>query len=183
MTHAQITNELLHDLIAEPISVIELCTRHALTVDELHAIITSPAFTRLAEMIRAIQQARESFTRARLAQVLERIALTEPTSPSHTETIRKAAAHLDRQLTKPTTETQDQPPPESDSDPTPDPTPDPDPDTEPDPSPDADHDEPNPTTPQHTPDPTPNTQQHASSPPEIHDHHTPPACPNANAPP
>ena len=173
MTHAQITNELLHDLIAEPISVIELCTRHALTVDELHAIITSPAFTRLAEMIRAIQQERETFTRARLAQVLERIALTEPTSPSHTETIRKAAAHLDRQLSKPTTESQDHPRPD------PDPNPHPEPDT----SPDADHDEPNPTTPQHAPDPTLNTQQHASSPPEIHDHHTAPACPNANAPP
>ncbi|MFG0314443.1 MAG: hypothetical protein ACF8LL_09695 [Phycisphaerales bacterium] len=175
MTHAQITNELLHDLIAEPISVIELCTRHALTVDELHAIITSPAFTRLAEMIRAIQQARETFTRARLAQVLERIALTEPTSPSHTETIRKAAAHLDRQLAKSSTEPQDQLPPETDPEPDSDPTPDP--------TPGPNHDDPNPTTPQHAPDPAPNTQQHASSPTGIHDHHTTPACPNANAPP
>tara|TARA_A100000171_G_scaffold13391_1_gene11504 strand:- start:2248 stop:2751 length:504 start_codon:yes stop_codon:yes gene_type:complete len=167
MTHAQITNELLHDLIAEPISVIELCTRYALTIDELHDIITSPAFTRLAEMIRAIQQARESFTRARLAQVLERIALTEPTSPAHTETIRKAAAHLDRQLTKSTTEPQDQPPP----------------DPNPNPGPDPDQDEPNPATPQRVPDPAPTTQQNASPPSEYHDQHTTPSHPNANAPP
>ncbi|MHA7814666.1 MAG: hypothetical protein ACX94C_14880 [Phycisphaerales bacterium] len=165
MTHAQITNELLHDLIAEPISVIELCTRHALSVEQLHAIITSPAFTRLAEMIRTIQQARESFTRARLAQVLERIALTDPTSPSHTETIRKAAAHLDRQLAKSTTEPHDQPPPD------------------PDPGPDPDQDEPDTTTPQHTPAPEANTQQQATQPTGHHDQHTIPGCPNANAPP
>ncbi|MCR9075330.1 MAG: hypothetical protein NXI07_04755 [bacterium] len=174
MTHAQITNELLHDLIAEPISVIELCTRHALTVDELHAIITSPAFTRLAEMLRAIQQAREAFTRARLAQVLERIALTEPTSPSHTETIRKAAAHLDRQLAKSTTEPHDQPPP--------DPEPDPDPDSDPGPIQDDSGSQ----APQHAPDPAPSTQhtkQHESPPTATHAQHPTPAHPNANAPP
>ncbi len=171
MTHAQITNELLHDLIAEPISVIELCTRHALTVDELHAIITSPAFTRLAEMIRAIQQARETFTRARLAQVLERIALTEPTSPSHTETIRKAAAHLDRQLSKPTTESQDHPPtePDRDSDPAPDSSPDPG------------HANPHHTTPQS--DPAPRTTNHESPAPHAKEQPTNPSRPNANAPP
>ena len=169
MTHAQITNELLHDLIAEPISVIELCTRHALTIDELHAIIISPAFTRLAEMIRAIQQARETFTRARLAQVLERIALTEPTTPSHAETIRKAAAHLDRQLTKSTAETQPQSPPNPD--------PDPDPQTEPD------QVESHPASSQHAPDPAPPTQQHESSPADTHDQHTSSGRPNANAPP
>ena len=178
MTHAQITNELLHDLIAEPISVIELCTRYALTIDELHDIITSPAFTRLAEMIRAIQQARESFTRARLAQVLERIALTEPTSPAHTETIRKAAAHLDRQLAKSTSETQDQPPP--------DPNPNPDPGPHPKPDPDPDHDKSHPTPSQHATDPAPtrqHTQQHESPPTDTHNPPTTPAHPNANAPP
>ncbi len=169
MAHTQITNELLHDLIAEPISVIELCTRHTLTIDELHAIIISPAFTRLAEMIRAIQRARETFTRARLAQVLERISLTEPTSPSHTETIRKAAAHLDRQLTKSTAETQDQSPPDSE--------PDPDPHTEPD------QDESRPASSHHAPDPSLPTHQHESLQTDTHDQHTTPGCSSANAPP
>ena len=115
MTHANITNELIIDLNDASISAIELCTRHGLSIAQLHDIITSPEFVQLQRMLATIERARDTFRLASVTQVLERIALDEPTSPAHAETIRKAAAHLDRHLRKNSTKTDD---------PTPEPVPD-----------------------------------------------------------
>lgn len=100
MQHPQLTPDIIHDLIIEPLPTLDICLKHQLSVDQLHALVTSEQFKQLAEQLTDIDQARAPFTRARMLRVLERIAQLEPQSPTHTETIRKAAAQLLR-LTEP----------------------------------------------------------------------------------
>lgn len=100
MEHAQLTPDIIHDLIIEPLAALDICLKHQLSIDQLHALVTSEQFKQLADQLTEIDQARAPFTRARMLKVLERIADLEPQSPTYTETIRKAAAQLLR-LTEP----------------------------------------------------------------------------------
>tara|TARA_E500000318_G_scaffold12972_3_gene11968 strand:+ start:35810 stop:36367 length:558 start_codon:yes stop_codon:yes gene_type:complete len=100
MEHAQLTPDIIHDLIIEPLPTLDICRKHQLSVDQLHALVTSDQFKQLADQLTDIDQARAPFTRARMLDILNGIAQLEPQSPTHTETIRKAAAQLLR-LTEP----------------------------------------------------------------------------------
>lgn len=94
MEHAQLTPDIIHDLIIEPLPTLDICLKHQLSIDQLHALVTSEQFKQIADQLTEIDHARAPFTRARMLRVLERIADLEPQSPTHTETIRKAAAQL-----------------------------------------------------------------------------------------
>ena len=100
MQHTQLTPDIIHDLIIEPLPTLDICRKHQLSVDQLHALVHSQEFTRLADQLAEINTARAPFTRARMFDILNGIAELEPQSPTHTETIRKAAAQLLR-LTEP----------------------------------------------------------------------------------
>lgn len=100
MEHAQLTPDIINDLIIEPLPTLDICLKHQLSVEQLHTLVTSDEFKQLADQLNEINQARAHFTRARMLEILNRIANLEPQSPTHTETIRKAAAQLLR-LTQP----------------------------------------------------------------------------------
>jgi len=115
MEHAQLTPDIIHDLIIEPLPTLDICRKHQLSVDQLHTLVTSEEFKQLADQLTDIDQARAPFTRARMLDILNGIAQLEPQSPTHTETIRKAAAQLLR-LTEPrehNAQTQDETEPEA----------------------------------------------------------------------
>lgn len=149
MKHTPLTTDLFHDLIDPCLSAIDICTRHDLTIHQLTDIIESSEYRTAVEQLAHIEQTRIESTAPLLQrialQVLQTIAQQEPTTPTHTETIRKAAAHLAR-TTKPEPE------------PTPTQT-DNQPDTQPDKQP---HKEPRkqPETQSDTPQPAPGRNTH-----------------------
>ena len=100
MKHTQLTTDLFHDLIDPCLSAIDICAKHDLTIEQLTDLIDSPEYRTAVEQLAHIEQTRIESTaplRRRLAlQVLQNIAQQEPTTPTHTETVRKAAAHLAR---------------------------------------------------------------------------------------
>ncbi|MHA7814768.1 MAG: hypothetical protein ACX94C_15405 [Phycisphaerales bacterium] len=100
MHHAQLTPDIIHDLIIEPLPTLDICLKHQLSVEQLHTLVTSDEFKELADQLNEINHVRAPFIRARMLEVLNRIANLAPQSPTHTETIRKAAAQLLR-ITEP----------------------------------------------------------------------------------
>ena len=101
MKHAhQLTPDLFHDLIDNRLSAIDICIKHELAIDQLAAIVDSPEFTQASRQLADIERKRIEATaplRRRAAlQTLETIAQQHPTTPTHTETVRKAAAQLAR---------------------------------------------------------------------------------------
>ena len=94
MEHAQLTPELIVDLLFEPKPTLEICARHDLSLHQLAEILDSDEYHRLEADLTRIQHRRAPALRRRTLAALEHIANQTPTSPTHAETIRKAAAQL-----------------------------------------------------------------------------------------
>lgn len=92
MEHAQLTTELIHDLIVEPIPTLDICAKHELNLTQLRAILESDEFARMIAELEAIDRLRTPVFRHRAINALESIMLQQPTGSIHAETIRKAAA-------------------------------------------------------------------------------------------
>ncbi len=101
--------DLFHDLLAEALPTIDICRKHAIALADLRRIIQSQEFRQAAEDLAVIEEirtaARLPARREQSLAALERIIAQPATTPTHTETIRKAANTLMRDpkaATKPT---------------------------------------------------------------------------------
>lgn len=98
MDHATLTPDLFFDLIDRRLTAIDICSRHDLTFDQLEAIVQSQAFQANIARLQSVEHTRSSATdtlrRTAALRTLEDIAAQQPTSPTHTETIRLAAAQI-----------------------------------------------------------------------------------------
>lgn len=92
MEHAQLTTELIHDLIVEPIPTLDICAKHELNLTQLRTILESDEFAGMLAELQAINRLRIPVFRHRAINALESIMLQQPTGSTHAETIRKAAA-------------------------------------------------------------------------------------------
>jgi Fic family protein len=117
--------DLFHDLLAEALPTIDICRKHGIALADLRRIIQSQEFRQAAEDLAVIEEIR---TAARLPArrehslaALERIIAQPATTPSHTETIRKAANTLMRDP-KAATKTTPTPKPRPTETPTPKPS-------------------------------------------------------------
>jgi Fic family protein len=92
--------DLFHDLLAEALPTIDICRKHAIALADLRRIIQSQEFKQAAEDLAAIEEirtaARLPARREQSLAALERIIAQPATTPTHTETIRKAANTLMR---------------------------------------------------------------------------------------
>lgn len=100
MTHAQLTPELIVDLLFEPRPTPEICATHKLAITELLEIVRSDQYERIHHELTEIDRARAPALRRKLMWTLEHIATQPAESRTHAETIRKATALLLR-LTNP----------------------------------------------------------------------------------
>ncbi|MEX0876265.1 MAG: hypothetical protein WD114_02295 [Phycisphaerales bacterium] len=129
-THT-LTPDLFHDLLTETISTLDICVKHELSLEELAKIVEGPEFkqavTHLESIAAARARAKAPLLRESALRTLESIAVQEPTSPTHAETIRKAAGLLYRsaptpepviEASNPTTNPNPNPKPTTDSIPT-----------------------------------------------------------------
>ncbi len=93
---ALLTDELLSDLLDPSKSVFDICHAHGLTLDELAQATDSERFRRATLLLNHIADRREHalapLRRERALEALDRIANQQPTTATHTETIRRAAA-------------------------------------------------------------------------------------------
>jgi hypothetical protein len=91
-----VTDELLSDLLDPSKSVFDICHAHGLTLDELAQATDSERFRRATLLLNHIADRREHalapLRRERALEALDRIANQQPTTATHTETIRRAAA-------------------------------------------------------------------------------------------
>lgn len=92
MKQQQLTTDLIHDLIVEPIPTLDICARHELSISDLLAILESDEFTHMLAQLQAADRLRIPIFRRRAINALESILLQQPTGSTHAETIRKAAA-------------------------------------------------------------------------------------------
>lgn len=74
MQHTQLTPDIIHDLIIDPLPTLDICLKHQLSVEQLHALVISDEFKQLADQLNEINQARAPFTRAHMLEVLKHIA-------------------------------------------------------------------------------------------------------------
>jgi DNA-binding transcriptional MerR regulator len=92
--------DLFHDLLAEALPTIDICRKHGIALADLRRIIQSLEFRQAAEDLAVIEeirtQARLPARREQSLAALERIVAQPATTPTHTETIRKAANTLMR---------------------------------------------------------------------------------------
>jgi len=93
---AFVTDELLSDLLNPSKTVFDICHAHGLTLDELAQATDSERFRRATLLLNHIADRREHalapLRRERALEALDRIANQQPTTATHTETIRRAAA-------------------------------------------------------------------------------------------
>lgn len=110
MNTPTLTQALFTDLLDPAISLLDVCRRHTLPIEHLHDVLASEQFQSAVD---ALNRAMELRTRAlaperteRALATLDAIARQTPTTPSHTECVRRAAAALLRatQPPKPTKE-------------------------------------------------------------------------------
>ncbi|MFG0244660.1 MAG: hypothetical protein ACF8MF_01235 [Phycisphaerales bacterium JB052] len=98
MSRTQLTPELFFDLIDRRLTAIDICSRHELSFDQLEAIVQSQAFQANIARLQSVEHTRSTATdtlrRTAALRTLEDIAAQQPTSPTHTETIRLAAAQI-----------------------------------------------------------------------------------------
>ena len=92
MTHTQLTTELVHDLVVEPIPTLDICAKHELNLTQLRQLLESQEFTAIIAELETIDRLRTPIFRRRATSTLETIMLQQPTGPTHAETVRKAAA-------------------------------------------------------------------------------------------
>lgn len=98
MEHHTLTNELFNDLLDPRIPMLDVCRAHAITVNQLSRILASPEFQEAADALDLAEQLRARALapdrRERALATLDAIASQQPTTPSHTECIRRAASAL-----------------------------------------------------------------------------------------
>lgn len=92
MTHTQLTTELVHDLVVEPIPTLDICAKHELNLTQLRQLLESEEFAAIITELETIDRLRTPIFRRRATSTLEAIMLQQPTGPTHAETVRKAAA-------------------------------------------------------------------------------------------
>ncbi|MCC5824382.1 MAG: hypothetical protein LAT64_04330 [Phycisphaerales bacterium] len=104
MKTEQLTAAVFTDLLDPAVTLLDVCRRHAIPIEDLPAILAGDQF-QIAS--RALNQAMELRAQAlaperaeRALATLERIIEQEPTTTSHAECIRRAASTLLR-ATKP----------------------------------------------------------------------------------
>jgi hypothetical protein len=119
----QLTAELVHDLIVEPIPTLDICAKHELNLTQLRVLVESDEFAAIVTELNTIDRLRTPVFRRRAINTLEAIMLQQPSGPAHAESIRKAAAHYLR-ITAPDEPLSHELAP--DPDPTPDPSQQPD---------------------------------------------------------
>lgn len=145
MSRTQLTPDLFFDLIDRRLTAIDICSRHDLSFDDLEAVVQSPAFQDAAARLKSVEQTRctatDTLRRTAALRTLEDIAAQHPSCPTHTETIRLAAAQILRVTNADPIgdhQTPHQPDPQPDPDPQPEPpgrTHHPEPEREPAPEP------------------------------------------------
>ncbi len=98
MNTPELTQALFTDLLDPAISLLDVCRRHALPIEHLHDVLASEQFQSAVD---ALNRAMELRTRAlaperaeRALATLDAIARQTPTTPSHTECVRRAAGAL-----------------------------------------------------------------------------------------
>jgi hypothetical protein len=96
-THT-LTDALFTDLLDPAVPLLEVCRRHALPIGHLHDILAGDRFQ---SAVRALNRAMQLRSQAlaperteRALATLDAIARQTPTSPSHTECVRRAAGAL-----------------------------------------------------------------------------------------
>lgn len=98
MEHHTLTNELFNDLLDPRIPMLDVCRAHAITVNQLSRILASPEFQDAADALDLAEQLRARALapdrRERALATLDAITQQEPTTPTHTECIRRAASAL-----------------------------------------------------------------------------------------
>lgn len=119
MTHSQLTTELVHDLVVEPIPTLDICAKHELNLTQLRQLLESEEFAAIITELETIVRLRTPIFRRRATSTLEAIMLQQPTGPTHAETVRKAAAFylrstapIEPTLTEPEDESTPQPEPD-----------------------------------------------------------------------
>ncbi len=119
MTHTQLTTELVHDLVVEPIPTLDICAKHELNLTQLRQLLESEEFAAIITELETIDRLRTPIFRRRATSTLEAIMLQQPTGPTHAETVRKAAAlylrstaPIEPTLTEPEDESTPQPEPD-----------------------------------------------------------------------
>lgn len=122
MTHSQLTTELVHDLVVEPIPTLDICAKHELNLTQLRQLLESQEFAAIITELETIDRLRTPIFRRRATSTLEAIMLQQPTGPTHAETVRKAAAFYLRS-TSPIEPNPTEPENETTSQPEPDPAP------------------------------------------------------------
>lgn len=102
-TH-QLTNELFNDLLDPCLSTLDVCRKHAVPITDLRLILASEHFQQTARALIEAEELRSAALapdrRERALATLDAITQQTPTTPTHTECIRRAAATLLR-ATKP----------------------------------------------------------------------------------
>lgn len=98
MSRTQLTPDLFFDLIDRRLTAIDICNRHELTFDQLEDVVQSHEFQEAAARLKSVEQTRctatDTLRRTAALRVLEDIAAQQPSCPTHTETIRLAAAQI-----------------------------------------------------------------------------------------
>lgn len=98
MSRTQLTPDLFFDLIDRRLTAIDICSRHELTFDQLEDVVQSPEFQDAAARLKSVELTRctatDTLRRTAALRTLEDIAAQQPSCPTHTETIRLAAAQI-----------------------------------------------------------------------------------------
>ena len=104
MEHHTLTNGLFNDLLDPRIPTLDVCRKHGIPITDLRDILASEHFRQAAEALIAAEELRSRALapdrRERALATLDAIASQEPTTPTHTECIRRAAGAILR-ATKP----------------------------------------------------------------------------------
>ncbi len=92
----ELTHELFADLLDHTLTTFQICHKHNLAIDQLEAVADSPAFQSAARALEHIHDARAAAMlpelRTRALTQLAHIIDQTPTTPTHTETVRRATA-------------------------------------------------------------------------------------------
>jgi hypothetical protein len=103
-TH-ELTNDLFNDLLDPRIPTLDVCRKHAVPITTLRRILESEEFQEAAEALIAAEKLRSkalaSDRRERALATLDAITQQSPTTPTHTECIRRAASALIRATNEP----------------------------------------------------------------------------------
>jgi hypothetical protein len=98
MNTPELTQALFTDLLDPAISLLDVCRRHALPIEHLHNVLEGEQFQ---SAVRALNRAMQLRAQAlaperteRALATLDAIARQTPTTPSHTECVRRAAGAL-----------------------------------------------------------------------------------------